>query len=438
MRKQKIIVLFLIVIIGFTPALAQTNTSDQIFVLTDKGSYKYGETIKVSGTVKEGLSIPVSLRIVSPSDIVVAVAQADVDSNNKFSENIAITDRSLWKEYGTYTVVASYGLTSQDMTKAETTFTFTSSSTSSSSGDTSSNVEKSQTIEKFDENKKLPEWVRNIFKWYGQGQISEDELLGALEFLVENRILRVKDNIVTNEKTSQITDQGDFKVKYEPPKTQKYVELENIMKRDKIFELFATSLNKLYVLPTDVTIILAECNQTNAFYESNTKKLTFCYELIEYLHKYSKSTTNTTEESNQRLVGLIVFIFAHEIGHALVDVYDLPITGREEDAVDQLATLGLLQSVSADKFLTSISEFFLTKGILDTLTSELVFWDEHSLDLQRYYNIICLQYGKDPQKYKSLVTSGYLPQERAINCQDEYEKISKSWKVLLLPYANTN
>jgi len=437
MIKQKIIVLFLIVIIGFTPALAQT-TSDQIFISTDKGSYKYGETIKVSGTVKEILGVPISLRFFSPSGVIVALAQPDVDSNNKFSKNIAITDRSLWKEDGTYTIEAAYGLTSQDTTKAETTFTFTSSSSSSLSSDTSSSVEKSQTTKQFEENKKLPEWVRNIFKWYGQGQISEDELLGALEFLVENRILRIKDNIVTNEKSSQINDLGNFKVKYEPPKTQKYVEHENIMKREKIFELFATSLNKLFLLPTDVTITLAECNQTNAFYESNTKKLTFCYELIEYLHKYSKSTTNTTEESNQRLLGLIVFIFAHEIGHALVDMYDLSITGREEDAVDQLATLGILQSVSADKFMTSISEFFLTEGILDTLTNELVFWDEHSLDLQRYYNIICLQYGKDPQKYKSLVTSGYLPQERAINCQDEYEKILKSWKVLLLPYVNTN
>lgn len=36
---------------------------------------------------------------------------------------------------------------------------------------------------------KIPEWVRNIFVWYGENQISEDELLNAIKFLVENKII---------------------------------------------------------------------------------------------------------------------------------------------------------------------------------------------------------------------------------------------------------
>jgi len=41
---------------------------------------------------------------------------------------------------------------------------------------------------------KIPEWVKNIFIWYGQNQISEDELLGALEFLINERIIKTGDN----------------------------------------------------------------------------------------------------------------------------------------------------------------------------------------------------------------------------------------------------
>ena len=41
------------------------------------------------------------------------------------------------------------------------------------------------------EKPKIPEWVRNIFIWYGQGQISEDEVLNAITFLVENQILEI-------------------------------------------------------------------------------------------------------------------------------------------------------------------------------------------------------------------------------------------------------
>ena len=38
---------------------------------------------------------------------------------------------------------------------------------------------------------KLPEWVRNIFIWYAEDRISEDELLGAIQFLVQQGIIRV-------------------------------------------------------------------------------------------------------------------------------------------------------------------------------------------------------------------------------------------------------
>jgi len=37
----------------------------------------------------------------------------------------------------------------------------------------------------------IPDWVRNIFIWYGQGQISEDEVLNAIKFLIENSILQI-------------------------------------------------------------------------------------------------------------------------------------------------------------------------------------------------------------------------------------------------------
>ena len=38
---------------------------------------------------------------------------------------------------------------------------------------------------------KLPDWVRNIFIWYAEEQISEDELIGALQFLIKEEIIQV-------------------------------------------------------------------------------------------------------------------------------------------------------------------------------------------------------------------------------------------------------
>lgn len=38
---------------------------------------------------------------------------------------------------------------------------------------------------------KIPAWVKNIFIWYGKGSISDDELLGALQFLIQQGIIKV-------------------------------------------------------------------------------------------------------------------------------------------------------------------------------------------------------------------------------------------------------
>lgn len=37
---------------------------------------------------------------------------------------------------------------------------------------------------------KLPEWVRNIFIWYASGEIGEDDLINALQFLIKEGIIK--------------------------------------------------------------------------------------------------------------------------------------------------------------------------------------------------------------------------------------------------------
>lgn len=41
------------------------------------------------------------------------------------------------------------------------------------------------------EESKLPDWVKNIFIWYAEGQIGEGELIGALQFLIKEGIIQV-------------------------------------------------------------------------------------------------------------------------------------------------------------------------------------------------------------------------------------------------------
>ncbi len=40
--------------------------------------------------------------------------------------------------------------------------------------------------------KKIPSWVKNIFVWYGDGKVSDDEVINAITYLIEKGIIKVK------------------------------------------------------------------------------------------------------------------------------------------------------------------------------------------------------------------------------------------------------
>jgi len=63
------------------------------------------------------------------------------------------------------------------------------------------------TIDKiFAQESKLPDWIKNIFVWYGQDQISENEILNAIKFLVENNIIEIKQNTMPSSMDSSMMD----------------------------------------------------------------------------------------------------------------------------------------------------------------------------------------------------------------------------------------
>ena len=47
-------------------------------------------------------------------------------------------------------------------------------------------------LEKQVQPKEIPAWSKNIFLWYGQGQVSEDEIVNALQFLINENILSIE------------------------------------------------------------------------------------------------------------------------------------------------------------------------------------------------------------------------------------------------------
>ncbi|HEX8338035.1 MAG TPA: DUF4344 domain-containing metallopeptidase, partial [Pyrinomonadaceae bacterium] len=135
-------------------------------------------------------------------------------------------------------------------------------------------------------------------------------------------------------------DRGDFRVATrEPGADMTPAERQDYEEELKSLRETAEALNKSFSLPHDIFIGFDNCEEANAFYDPEQKKVTVCYELAEDLYESFRKDFKTDEEVDDSVTNATTFVFFHELGHALVDAYDLPITGREEDAVDQLSVL---------------------------------------------------------------------------------------------------
>lgn len=234
-----------------------------------------------------------------------------------------------------------------------------------------------------------------------------------------------------NTKANQ--DKGDFVVAHQPVKDMKYQEMDASIKEQKILENAAANLNKALILPNDITLTSLDCGQQNAFYSPDKKTIFICYELMELFYEVFTKKGVAPDEANKRMFNAIQFVFLHELGHALVDNYQLGVTGKEEDAVDQLATYISIEEVQngEDNALNGALTFMLLSEGQDA--NKMPFYDEHSMGPQRFFNILCWLYGHDPQKYANLVPKS-LPEERAVRCSDEYTKFTRYWKKELKPF----
>lgn len=242
----------------------------------------------------------------------------------------------------------------------------------------------------------------------------------------------VDDKLDLKSLTGATTESAGFKVVYNPSKNATHEQYRKLFEQNRVFEEVAAGLNKTIRIPTSVDINTVDCNTINAFYDPNNKRIIVCYELVSYFLGIFKGKAKNDTELGNAVLGALIFAFFHEAGHGLIHILDLAAVGREEDSVDQLATL-ILISAGDEGVAMALSGAYWFQ-----LQSEgghkTPFWDEHAFDGQRFYNILCLIYGSDPKKYQKFVESGNLPKDRAARCSEEYAKINKAWEKLLQPH----
>jgi hypothetical protein len=201
------------------------------------------------------------------------------------------------------------------------------------------------------------------------------------------------------------------------------------MQQSGVLQDLADALNAIVVLPRDVGLRFAECGEANAYYDSEAREISMCLELMQSMAETLEGQFENDEETTDALAGAFIAVVLHEAGHALVDVLELPVTGREEDAVDQLSAWLLIEADDVASVLGAAATYYT-----DGEAGDDEFADEHSLDKQRYFNLVCWAYGSNPAESKHLVETWELPEARAEQCEAEYAQLDRSWSRLLGPH----
>ncbi|NBZ87655.1 DUF4344 domain-containing metallopeptidase [Stagnihabitans tardus] len=135
------------------------------------------------------------------------------------------------------------------------------------------------------------------------------------------------------------------------------------------------------------------------------------------------------------IAGEVIATFYHELGHALIDVLQVPVLGKEEDAADTLSVILMhdgWQEEAATAILTADATSYALRASDPNLEpDESSFADVHSLDIQRYYAVVCLFYGANPEERRQMALDLELPEEKLESCPYEYDQARAAWGTVL-------
>ena len=212
-----------------TPSL---NPESEIFIKTDQDKYSKGDTITISGTIKyHDPSVANLITIIiknqdndsvfrsqfEPDDVLnYGWSRADFLIRNgqfyscqnytadcvqhatgQFSTTLLVAGQIT--KAGEYDIMATWtpvfkvtdSYWYDEKQQSITSFEVVSAATSEQQTQSEPIPEPAVTQESI---QKVPDWVRNIFIWYGEERISEDELLNAIKFLVNQGIINLESN----------------------------------------------------------------------------------------------------------------------------------------------------------------------------------------------------------------------------------------------------
>ena len=241
-------------------------------------------------------------------------------------------------------------------------------------------------------------------------------------------------------------DVGPIRIEYVPPKNSAHQKIYEQVKEHRALE----TLRQIYSpfrMKENLYIKTLGCDGVpNAYFfrEDGRATIRVCYEYLEEVEKNLPQETNPSGITpHEALVGQLLFAFSHEMGHAVYDLYDIAVFGRQEDAADQFATYMILQFGGERAHRLIKGAAWSYKGFMKNFKEQAkvtmplaAYSSDHGLPQQRFYNLACISYGYDPKIFEEVVDDDILPEHRAKVCKYEYSNLKYAIKTLVSPHVD--
>lgn len=239
----------------------------------------------------------------------------------------------------------------------------------------------------------------------------------------------------------KLLNRGTFDLEIKKDKESDANDIANYLRNKGQLKTIVSLMNQTINIPYPIHIVTTSAEMGPVYIPEN-KTIKLDYQLMEIiLALYTQAYPKQSKENRFHYFNNVNrFLLYHELGHALIDAYHLPVLGQQEDAADALgAIISLNYNKRGYHILLDAADFF---SLMEKAapSSENNFWDEHSLNKQRYYRLLCFAYGSNPKEVREKIIKNYQNQlksflnERADYCKDDYQTTYGAWMVFLKPY----
>ena len=172
----------------------------------------------------------------------------------------------------------------------------------------------------------------------------------------------------------------------------------------------------------------------------------------DYITK-KENLDNISDEEQIRINGLYSFTLnatigtiLHEIGHALIDKFDIPIFNNEEDVADSFLTFYLI-NLPSDFEDNDNYEYFskMDHGVLMDIADYYYFnnllgkdndreFSSHSTDNRRFFNILCNMKDGNPDFFEKYISKRDIEYLLDDNCSSKFNSMRDAWSSYVSDY----